>query len=190
MNRDEIGKLIVEAVQRSRGHAEFFDWPDKSVKEWGVATTFVEELERDCKVLISSVKLHPGGANHAPDVQLTKNDGENWGVEITELVSQAAIEKTKQGEIPDTEWLDEELVRAFHAIVARKDRPENVKGGPYDRYLLLVHTDEPELPFAQLAETLGRLDFQTRLIDEIHVLVSYDPGRERCPILHLRATKG
>jgi len=36
MDRHEIGKILRESASAEReGYADFFDWPDKSVKEWG-----------------------------------------------------------------------------------------------------------------------------------------------------------
>jgi hypothetical protein len=36
MDREAVGKALAEAIKRQRGYADFFDWPDKSVKEWGI----------------------------------------------------------------------------------------------------------------------------------------------------------
>jgi hypothetical protein len=72
----------------------------------------------------------------------------------------------------------------FRKIIARKDAPAEVKGGPYDRYVLLVHTDEPGLPAERLQSAFGNQVFATRLIDEVYVLVSYDPRVRNQPLLH------
>ena len=47
-----------EAVKRQRGHADFFDWPDKSVKEYGIAVDFIAALDRDGGPRIVGVKHH------------------------------------------------------------------------------------------------------------------------------------
>ena len=130
MDRDEVGKILRQAAARARGYADFFDGPDKSLKEWGIAQTFLEELQRNGGPKIRCGKQHPGGANHAPDFQIISADGGIWGVEITELVSQKAIEATKRGEEVFADWSDAQLIAQFDAIIAKKDDSSNVKGGP------------------------------------------------------------
>jgi hypothetical protein len=189
MDWGEIGRIMSESAARARGYADFFDWPDKSVKEWGVAQTFVKELKRVKGINVRSGKQHPAGANHPPDFQVIIETGELWGVEITELVSQKAIEATKRGHSVVADWSDEELNARFEYLVLKKDRPENVKGGPYDRFMLLVHVDEVMLTRGRLERVLGRRSFRTRLIDEIYVLMSYDPRHQSYHLLSLSTTR-
>lgn len=180
---------MAESLRARRGYADFFDWPDKSMKEWGVAQNFLEELERNWGLMIVSGRQHPGGKNHAPDWQVTTAMGEVWGVELTELVRQKAIEGTKRGKLIFAVWPDDELAAKFQALVAGKDRPEKVRGGPYDRYVLLVHVDEDMLPAERLAVALDGCHFETSLIDDIYVLVSYDPKEGHCPLLRFGTAK-
>jgi hypothetical protein len=189
MRRDNVGKLIIESIAKQRGYADFFDWPDKTVKEWGIVQSFCEEIERDKGPKIVSGKQHPGGSNHAPDFQVTTDSGEIWGVEITELVSQEAIEATKHNKLFYPEWTDVDLISAFENLVSKKDKPKKVKGGPYNRYSLLVHVDEDMLLAERLRNVFCSRVFQTRLIDDIYVLVSYDPRQERCPLLRFVTTR-
>jgi hypothetical protein len=128
------------------------------------------ELEREGGPLITSGLQLPGGYEHlAPDYQLTTNAGAVWGVEVTELVSQKAIEQTKRGKNVMALWPEEELIEKFQTLVAGKDKPENVSGGPYDRYVLLVHVDECMLTTERLSAALGGLIFETRLIDGLFI---------------------
>jgi len=189
MDRDEVGKILRQAAARARGYADFFDGPDKSLKEWGIAQTFLEELQRNGGPKIRCGKQHPGGANHAPDFQIITADGGIWGVEITELVSQKAIEATKRGEEVFADWSDAQLIAQFDAIIAKKDDSSNVKGGPYDRYVLLAHVDEPILTQERLETALGGRTLRTRLIDELYVLMSYQPTNQCCPLLRFSTTK-
>jgi len=189
MDLDESGRILRQSAARARGYADFFDWPDKSVKEWGIAQTFVQELQRSGGPTICGGTQHPGGVNHAPDLQITTQNGETWGVEITELVSQEAIEATKCGSSVFALWSDEELIAQVDALVARKDRPQKIKGGPYDRYLLLVHVDEAMLNRERLESAFVYHGFRTHLIDEICVLLSYEPSEQRCPLLRFGTIK-
>lgn len=185
MDKNEVGKTVAESIEKTRGYADFFDWPDKSAKERGIAQTFVEELERTHGSTFKFGKQHPGGANHAPDFQLNTTKGEIWGVEITELVSQDCVHEAKRGKSTLAAWSDQDLAQTLQRIVARKDRPENVRGGPYERYILLVHSDEPMLSAERLPGVLRSLELKTQLIDQIYVLLSYDPRAQRYPLLSL-----
>lgn len=189
MDQGKTARILQESMNNRRGYADFFDWPDKSTKEWGIAQSFLEELERDNGPKVVCGKQHPGGENHAPDWQFTTDVGEVWGVELTELVSQKAIEATKRGKLVLASWPIDELISKFAAQIVEKDRPEKVTGGPYDCYILVVHVDEDMLPANRLKEVLEGCSFQTRLIDEIYILVSYDPGVGRLPLLHLHPIK-
>jgi hypothetical protein len=173
------------ADKKQRGYADFFDWPDKCQKEAGIMDEFVKGLERD-GLKIESGKQHPGGQNHAPDFQLITRLHGTWGIEITELVSQCAIEETKNGTPVFAGWTDDELISGFHTLVNRKDNPENVRGGPYDRYILLVHVDEMMLAADRIAKVIGTSNFTTHLIDDIYVLLSYDPHTQMYPLLNFK----
>jgi hypothetical protein len=124
-----------------------------------------------------------------PDFDITTDTGKLWGVEITELVSQKAIEETQKGNSVYAEWSDDDLIDEFRELVLRKDRPENIKGGPYDRYVLLVHTDETFLLINRLRKLLVPLPLVTSLISDIYVLFSYDPKMGHEPLLHLQVVK-
>lgn len=190
MDMDEVGKSLLEAVAKRRGYAGFFDWPEKSLKEWGIVQTFREEIERERGPLIASGKQLPGGHEHLPpDYQLTTHSGEEWGIEVTELVEQKAIEQTKRGVDVFAYWPDEALQAKFTDIVGGKDRANNVSGGPFDRYVLLVHVDECMLPADRLSAVLGAMTFRTQLIDEIYILVSYDPAIARYPLVKINVIK-
>ena len=64
-----------------------------------------------------------------------------------------------------------------------------MKGGPYDRYVLLAHVDEPILTQERLETALGGRTLRTRLIDELYVLMSYQPTNQCCPLLRFSTTK-
>jgi hypothetical protein len=179
----EVGRILSESANRPRHHAGFFHWHEKSLKEWGIAQGFREELERDGVTTIISSKQHPGGKNHAPDYEFTTDGGAVWGIEITELVDQEAIETAQRGKRLVPDWSDEELLAAIETLIDKKDRPKNVRGGPYDRYILLVHSDEDMLAAQRIQAVIGGRQFSTCLIDDIYVLVSYDPAEGRLPLL-------
>ena len=73
-------------------------------------------------------------------------------------------------------------------MISRKDDPAKVKGGPYSRYALLIHTDE-DLLADRLRNVIRNQSFETRLIDDLYVLISYDPKVGRQSLLHFTTTK-
>jgi hypothetical protein len=177
-------------TKKLRGYAGFFDWPDKSAKEYGIAYEFIKALEREGGPRITSAQRH-GSGDDPPDCTLITGTGQRWGLEITELVSQKAIEVTKRGGAAYATWPDSALIDRVGALIARKDIPAaKVKGGPYDRYVLLIHTDEFFLSAGRLQALLGNQIFKTSLIDHVYVLVSYDPHVQHQPLLSFTTTKG
>jgi hypothetical protein len=70
-------------------------------------------------------------------------DGERCGIEATELVHQEALQRTKQsGQELHFVWDKENFCRELQSRITRKDRADNVKGAPYQRYILVIFTDE------------------------------------------------
>jgi hypothetical protein len=177
-----------EAVKRQRGHADFFDWPDKSVKEYGIAVDFIAALDRDGGPRIVGVKHH-GSGEDPPDCKMITEAGEALGVEITELVNKKAIEQTRLGKCVYAVWSDAALISDLLGMISRKDDPAKVKGGPYSRYALLIHTDEDDLSADRLQSVIRNQSFETRLIDDLYVLISYDPKVGRQSLLHFTTTK-
>jgi hypothetical protein len=85
-------------------------------------------------------------------------------------------------------WSDAALIAHLRGIISRKDDPAKVRGGPYNRYIPLVHTDEYDLPADRPRNVIGNQSFKTRLIDDFYVLVSYDTKVGYRPLLRLTTT--
>jgi hypothetical protein len=188
MSDDEAQKLWEEAVRKQRGYADLFDWPDKLDKEYGIAVEFIAALDREGGPRIIGVKQH-GPGEDPPDCEMITEAGEAWGVEITELVNKKAIEKTRLGQCVYAVWSDAALISDLRGMISRKDDPAKVMGGPYDRYILLIHTDEDDLPADRLQNVVRNQSFVTRLIDDLYVLASYDTKVGHAPLLHFTMTK-
>jgi hypothetical protein len=180
-----VSDELRSAIKRQRGYADFFDWPDKSGKEAGIVESFIEALSREDSSVEFIGKTQHTGQDDPPDFHLTTKTGKSWGIEITELVSQRAIEENKRGNEIHAVWLDNDLIDKFRSLVRRKDDLNAVKGGPYDRYVLLIHTDEYFISLDRLRTLLGHLSITTTLISDIYILFSYDPNLGYCPLLHL-----
>lgn len=186
----ETARIMADILASERGYVDFFPSVDKPTRTWAVAQSFCEALDRRGGLKITGGEQHPFGASSAPDYELYMHNGETWGCAIADLISRQVTKLAKKGRSPLTYWTDAELVAEFERRVAKKDKPGKVKPGDYDRYLLLVHVDDMILPAERLATVLGARVFQTRLIDHIYVLVSYDPRVQWLPLLHLSTSKG
>jgi hypothetical protein len=65
---------------------------------------------------------------------------------------------------------------------------KQLKGGPYDEYIVLVHTDEPGLAIDQVETWLADFRFATpKQMDRAFLLLSYDPSRRGYPYVQLRS---
>jgi hypothetical protein len=184
--REAIGRKIREALAKSRGYASYFDWPDRDAKEVGICISFFESLEAVGQPAFSELRAR-GQGNDPPDCEAVDLDGRLIGFEVTELVDEEAIKHYRRGQTYDwASWDKQKLVAQVRARLDAKDIPAKVRGGPYARYVLLIHCDEPELSFDHVNTLLGGVTFgSTKLIDDAYLLFSYDPRYERCPFLRL-----
>ena len=119
-------------------------------------------------------------SNSPPDI-VARVGSYRWGVEVTELVSRAAIEvnitaKTEGGRVYAV-WTAEKIASELQTRIAEKDGATNVAGGRYDRYVLVIHTDEPDIDEPKLLRALEHLIVPTQLVQECW-LMFYRAGSE------------
>ena len=61
-----------------------------------------------------------------------------------------------------------------------------LKGGPYERYVLVIHTDEFLLDSTTVRRFLKGATFRARLINnDVIVGLSYEPASGACPVFRL-----
>lgn len=180
-----INSLIKQSIKKNRGYASYFEWPDKDQKEVGVTLCLFESLEKNTGELYSGLFAR-GEGNDPPDCEAKNNIGEKIGIEVTELVDENGIKNHISGNTYDwAEWNKEKLLNKIQERILAKDKPNKVKGGPYSKYILLIHTDEPDLPYKKAKELLKGTKFlPLQVIDEIFLLFSYDTDHEACPYIH------
>ena len=182
----QIAALMRQALQRSRGHASFFQWaPNRDVEEWGVVNHLRESLMADRADFFRDISIR-GRGNDPPDCEARSNDGERIAIEVTELVDPAAIVAFKRGNpYRWTDWSRESLREALQERLTTKDqRYSSLQGGPYGQYLLVVHTDEPMLSHTVARTLLDTVRFaRPAHIDRAFLLISYDPRLQRCPYI-------
>jgi hypothetical protein len=178
----EVIAQIKEAIARSRGYADHFCWPpNRDLEEFGIVRTFCESLEREGRPFLSMESLRGRGrGNDPPDCEAKDFLGNLVGIEVTELVDPAAIKAFINSEIYAwAEWDRDKLIHAIDERLNAKDKPAQVKGGPYGSYVVIIHTDEPYLNATYVGNLLKDVRFGRRkLIDRAFLLFSYDPNPE------------
>jgi hypothetical protein len=181
---------IADALRRSRRYAGFFDWPYRPVKESSIVQRLSEGLQAAGEPGFVGVEAQ--WPNDPPDCVAVTETGERVAVEVTELVDQrmAALGRRVLGLHYD--WTPAKTILRLQTIVGKKDR--HCFGlREYARVLLLVHTDEMLLRgYAGDAvwEAVAACTFRRPAnIDEVIVLVSYDPRVGTYPFTRLKLGK-
>lgn len=186
----EILHLMREARNKARGYADFFGWgTDRDLEEWGVVTSLSESLESEGKKIFSSLKMR-GRPNDPPDCEARDNDDNRVAIEVTELVDGKAIQAYKSGAVYEwADWDKNKFITSIESLLSRKDKryPE-LKEPPYDGgYIIVIFTDEPMLDRSTVESYLDGHKFKKpEYLTKAFLLVSYDPGVEKCPHYELR----
>jgi hypothetical protein len=140
--------LFVVIQQNRRPWQGYWYWRDKPVMEQAVA----REILTQAGLELSELRSRDAGED-PPDCEATIN-GQHCGIEVTELLHQRALERSLKsvrernlGKEPARSeahfgWERNDLLSELQRIIDRKDQPEKLKGGPYDRYLLVIVTAE------------------------------------------------
>lgn len=186
-DRDEIGRKLQEAARSQRPYAGFFDWPDRDIGEWGVAKAFNDAAVGEPGVPLQLLESR-GPGKDPPDCEAVDAEGRRIGIEVTELVDGSAVEAARHrgAAWAWADWSREKFLNGLQSRLASKDG-KLLQDGPYDQYLVLIHTDEPALRVSTVEEWLRGHEFkQPTQITRAYLLLSYDPQCGRCPIFRLR----
>jgi hypothetical protein len=188
-----------EALERNtRGWLDYWYWRDKPAGELGAASAVLEEAD------VHVEGLRSRGNEDPPDCE-GRLAGQRCGIEVVELVHRPTLEQSiaatrsrRRGKEPRRPevyfvWERDDLLSALQDIIDAKDRPKNIKGGPYHRYLLVIVTDEFFLYRDQVAHFLEGATFRAGMISDAYLGLSYhpslEPGGGRCPVFHLPITR-
>jgi hypothetical protein len=173
--------------QPRRGYSDFFNWPiDRELEEWGIVDAFKRSLEKSKAGFFDQVTAR-GRGNDPPDCEATLFNGRKLGIEVTELVDPEAIMAYKNGDVDQwAEWSREKLINSITKRLKAKDISKNIKGGPYDIYVVIIHTAEPILSFDYIYPILSKYIFKYySIIDRAFLLMSYDQKYKLCPYIEL-----
>ena len=173
----ELLRLLRAAVDRERPYAGFFDWPDRSVAEIGIASTFVAAAHGEVGFPLRDLRSRRLGED-PPDCEATDQTGARIALEVTELVDEEAIVRARRS--GGNEWAQWDAPKLIDAIQARlrAKGTKRLKGGPYAEYIVLIHTDEPALSIEIVANALADAQFTAAVqVGRAYLLLSYHPGR-------------
>ena len=174
----------------------FWAWKDKLVGEHGAAYNVLQAAGINAESLVSREE-----GQDPPDCEAII-DGCLTGIEVTELVHQPTLERSlkaiKQraaGKEPGPNkseaffvWEREDLLHALQTRIDTKDRSK-LKGGPYDRYILVIHTNEMFLETDKVEQWLRQATFEARRITDVLLGLSYDPRHGGCPVFKLQMSR-
>lgn len=191
-NVDEISSSIVESLRRNdrlrRKHASFWNFHKKSSKELGLFSEIFKNFESDYGSKVIGWGLCE---KDPPDVFADLVDGRKIGVEITELVNEAAIDaQIKNLILYPKELLSFGYDRAceeIRRIVEEKEEKLSLVLPSYDELVLLIHTDEFLLKPEQFQPTVATQSFKAgRVFQTVYLLFSYEPDKGKCPLIKLQ----
>lgn len=180
----EVVRIMRRAQAKSRGYATHWEWaPDRRLEEIGVAKALSEFLAHSEGSSWASVQPV---TNDPPDVLLLATEGVRVGVEATELVDGATVErhryrKKKGLEQPYdwAEWTVQQVGSAIRKATESKDRKLAAQAADYDEVWVSIYTDEPTITLDLARRALLACSIQVRTLDRAFFLLSYDPGADQ-----------
>jgi hypothetical protein len=168
-------------MKMTRGWQDYWHWKDKPVQELDCARTVLEAA----RVKIAQLRSREE-KDQPPDCEAFLDD--QWsGIEVTELVDQPILEQNliragrerAAGRVllsgVDREWGRDDLLEAIQSRIARKDAAK-VKGGPYQRYVLVMVTAETFLARDYVDGFLKDAEFRARRFTHAYLGLDYHPA--------------
>jgi hypothetical protein len=160
---------------------DFWDWDDRPIQERGAARQILESASFEVSVFKSR-------EDDPPDCEGTL-DGQWSAIEVTRLTHEKAraqnmkVQKRRAaGHEPEKPevffyWERDDLLRELQKRIDEKEKSvKRYRGGPYDRYVLVFHTDEFVLVKDTVRKFLEGATFRTQLFTDVVLGLSYEPG--------------
>jgi hypothetical protein len=185
---DSVGRdllaYLTKHSKRMRRYAGFFEWPEKAVKEYGIACQLIESLRALGDESLCDPR--PFGESQAPDIVCSGSHGERIALEISELVCEESVRLNAQGQDVIRSWEPTEVRQAVSERLASKDE-KTYFGGPYDQIMVCLHTDETFLTHDWVQNALRGISFGPyRQLSRAFLLFSYCPGQQGYPVIELQ----
>ncbi len=182
-----IKEKITKYLSIRRKYASFYDWynREKKIKEIGITRIFMLEMEKRRESIFHNLS-EPN--QDPPDVLAESFTGNLIGIEVCELVDEETIRKFQKGNKVAKNWSEEEVIKKIQNIINCKES-KVFFGGPYEKKILLIHTDEPFLDFEIFGSTISEHHFvKTYVYDEIFLLFSYSPKLGYYPYIKIKSS--
>ncbi len=180
-----IVRDLVRLAPRLRRYAGYRVWlrEQRSLPEMGVARDLARSLEHAGDSAL--VRLQPAPAD-PPDVLATDPSGRAVAIEVTELVDVEAIRRNRAGEHVYRQWTMVDVLAKLEDLIRTKDG-KRFLGGPYERVIVAIHTDEPAISWQECRAALESWSVAgLGQVTEAYFVFSWDPGIETCPVLQIR----
>jgi hypothetical protein len=186
---DELRALVA----RQRIYASLREGGSKGQKELAVLRDLFSSLEASGHRRYSEPHL---AAEDPPDCTLRTSSGGVAAVEITEFVSQKAVELNERarrvlGRHPEmsemvmARWDATSFLAHLEAVLTKKDR-RTFKGGPYQEVIVIAYEDEPLLVREQVERWLDTRSFGPfKQLTHAFFLFSYEPASGGYPYRRL-----
>jgi hypothetical protein len=161
----------------------FWDRPNKPAQERGAAL----QLLLDAKFEVTEFRSRQ---DDPPDCEGLL-DGQWSAFEVTQLMHEKARAQSMKAikqQLGKPEayylWDRDDVLDAIQKLIEVKDA-KRYKGGPYQRFVLVIYTDEFVLNGATMHQFLDGATFRTRVFTDVVVGLSYEPASGTYPTFRL-----
>lgn len=176
---DELKALI----SKQRAYASFFKGGTKEQEELTVVCDLLKSMTARGKRKFFEPRA---SATDPPDCIARSADGSAVAIEVTEVVCEEAVRinaqrdreakrRMERGVALMRKWEQQEFIAHIANRLADKDTKKLI-GGPYGTYVVVMHTDEPELEKDKCEAWLrGQTFGPFRQVRDAYLLFSYMP---------------
>ncbi len=180
----ELADELDRIVNQERVYASFRERGPKELKEVDVARDLLDSLTAVSEHAYRNLQPSP---QDPPDCVAINEREQAVAIEVTEFVSEGAVrlneaERRKLGRRPDVtellmaQWTRDEFIAHVASLLAEKDGKILI-GGPFEEYVVVVHTDEPLLEWKAAEGWLSSQMFGPfKQVSSAYLLFSYHPG--------------
>jgi hypothetical protein len=177
---DDLRRLVEE----QRVYASFREIGPKEGKEIDVVRDLMESLAASGSLSYTDVRPSP---KDPPDCLASDPSGGLVAIEVTELVSEEAVRsneilRRELGRRPDiteirmAQWSPGAFITHLAGLLSEKDS-KALHGGPFEEYVVVVHTADPLLEWRAAERWLISHSFgEFSQISSAYLLFSYHPG--------------
>ncbi len=130
-------------MKRKRTYAAYWEFPDEAARDKGIVADLILSLEASV-IQLKPRSLRSRGRDDPPDCEALDLAGRRVAFELSEIVdAQAIMRHTRREGLHYREYSEASFLALLDARLTAKLREEtDLKGGPYHRRVLVLHSDE------------------------------------------------